>query len=226
MVTHLYCPRCGIQHPIGTPRCPSCSEPLPTLVGQQPLPKPYPRPQPDKLFWSRRRVWRLQSALLASSAITAFLIDYLDGFQLSWSPRALLSIAFAWICGTLFIQNRNRPVRALPGIFLALTGFLLLLDALDGTLTWALSTGLPIAATTVGLAYYLLKGWPPPVGKRAAFLGKLLIVVSAESLIVDLLTGDTLISWSAIIIAAAIPLTIFLLLYHRERARWERFLRL
>ena len=136
MLTHLFCPRCGVKHPIGTPRCPLCSEKLPLLAGTVPLPPPYPIPQPEKLFWSRRRVWRLQSALLASSAITVASIDFFDGFSLTWSPKVLLSIAFAWVCGTLFIQNRSRPVKALPAIFIALSLFLLLLDLMNGTLTW------------------------------------------------------------------------------------------
>lgn len=226
MLTHLFCPRCGLRQPIGTPRCPNCSEKLPLLSGEKAQPPPYPPPQPEKLFWSRKRVWRFQTALLASAGITVALFDFLDGFTVEWSQKPLLSILFAWVCNTLFIRKRTRPVKALPGIFIALTLFLLLLDAADGSLTWALSTGLPIAATSVGLAYPLLKKWPPPSGKRAQFLGGVITSATVEALIIDLLTGKKLLSWSIIVVAASIPLILFLLLYHRERSRWERFLRI
>lgn len=171
-------------------------------------------------------MWRLQTALLASSAFTVALIDFFEEHSLTWSQEPLISIFFSWVIITLFIRKRSRPVRALPGIFLVLTLFLLTLDGLDGHLSWAPSIALPIAAGGIALAYLLLKRWPPLPGKRAAFCAKAIVAVNIETLLIDLLTGAGLISWSGIVIIASIPLIVFLLFYHHERSRWERFLRI
>ncbi len=226
MLTQVYCPRCGILQSVAAERCPLCGEPLPRLEDAAPVRSPYPKPRPETGFWTRMRVWRLFSAVLLAAATIQLLIDFLSDFALSWAQWPLSALLFAWAVLTLLVLNRRRPERSLPGIFLALCAFLALLDGMDGEMTWAAWTGIPIAAfSTIG-AYPLFRRWPPRDGERSRFLGFVLGFAAVECLFVDAMTEAAGLSWSLVVAASIVPLLLLVALYNLERRRWERFFKI
>ncbi|MBO7501294.1 MAG: hypothetical protein J6Z50_00825 [Fibrobacterales bacterium] len=226
MLTKIYCPRCGTLQSAASAKCLLCGETLPRLEDAAPVEPSYPRPKPEAGFWTRMRVWRLFSAVLLAAATILLLVDFLANFELSWAQWPLSALLFAWTVLTLLVLNRKRPERSLPGIFLALCAFLALLDGMDGEMTWAAWTGIPIAAfSTIG-AYPLFRRWPPKAGEMSRFYGFLLGFAAVECLFVDAMTTSAGLSWSLIVAACVVPLLALIALYNLERQRWERFFKI
>lgn len=149
-----YCSRCGVEVEEGTERCPLCSTPIQRLEEAAP-PTPYPQHiiDPEDAYRlskaERRRIGLELLALAAALASAALLaVDLLPDGRLGWSAYAVASVAFAWYAASVPLALYGRAKALLGALAAGTAAFLVVLDGLEGGLSWSLRLGLPILGAT------------------------------------------------------------------------------
>lgn len=172
------------------------------------------------------RLWLFEvvSLLAAVAAIVVFAADFAFGFSLSWAQLPLGSIAYFWMLFSALILFFHRPVLLGTLLVAATAGFLFVIDRSTPGGPWFLELGLPILLVTAILVsaviwLTVLRGASllPTTGRALVAAG--LITVGVE-LLVDQYRGDPgQVSWSLVVFAGSLSLTIFLWLIHRRLKR-------
>src|SRR4030095_5503605 len=133
--TMLICPLCGdpFDHHIRTGKIPASSQ------GQQPLSRPTEMTPPQKKF-----TWEIVSITLLSGVIATFIIDFIISHRISWSeyPVAVCLAVFCYV--SLFAFWDQRLIIKMTGGFILSSLFLIILDALTGSINWSARLGIPL----------------------------------------------------------------------------------
>lgn len=220
-----YCVNCGVELDEKAELCPLCLTPLARKTGKDEglggrALAALGSEVKEKLTPAEGQtlVWELLTVSLAIGAAVIAAIDlFLDAPGLSWSPYPLASIGLAWLLMSAILQKRvPRPAR-LACAALAPPVFFLILDFFDGRLTWSLSIALPVclaaecAIAILAFAFSRRKG----ITIVANFLAVTAAFCVAVESILDLTeSGKVSLGWSAIVLAALIPISIFLFYLH------------
>jgi hypothetical protein len=199
-------------------RCPLCYVDLDAEQGAHSEAEDYAE-LPD----ARPRFWLLEvlSLLAAVGAIVVFAADFAVGFRLSWSPVPLVSIAFTWVVLVAAVALGRRAV--LLGVVLtaATLAYLLGIDVLTGEAFWFTGLALPLVLLGAVVAFAVV--W---LGRRRgvstlptvglAIAGGGLYAVGVELVISLYRAGAVRLSWSIVVLACAIALSLVVFLVHRR----------
>jgi hypothetical protein len=218
-----YCSRCGVEVEERAEVCPLCEAPIQHLDGPRDEPARYPDvvATPDRQV--RYLVWILSTAALSSLALTFVTLDVVLNQRITWSLYPLTGAGVIWLLITLVVAVARRPIFVIVGQAVATGGFLFFADFFDGRLHWFVPLALPIVAVVTGAS--VLVWLVARLSRRAPALvtAAVLFGCGAGSVAVDLLVSAYLgaagMSWSYVVLGAAIPLIVFLLYFHVRLGR-------
>jgi hypothetical protein len=219
-----YCSRCGVEVEERAEACPLCEAPIQRLDEPREEPARYPdvgTPAPGRRV--RYVVWVLSTAALSSLALTLVTLDGVLNRRITWSLYPLTGAGVIWLLITLVVAVARRPIFVIVGQAVATGGFLLLIDIFDGRLDWSVPLALPIVAVVTGAS--VLVWLVARLSRRAPALiaAAVLCGCGAGSVAVDLLVsaylGAPSMSWSFVVLGAAVPLMVFLLYFHLRVGR-------
>jgi len=218
-----YCSRCGVEVEERAEACPLCEAPIQRLDEPREEPARYPDvvAVPDRQV--RYLVWILSTAALSSLALSFATLDVVLNQSITWSLYPLTAAGVIWLLITLVVAVARRPIFVIVGQAVATGGFLFFIDILDGRLHWFVPLALPIVAVVTGAS--VLVWLVARVSRRAPALvgAAVLFGCGAGSVAVDLLVsaylGDPGMSWSFVVLGAAVPLMVFLLYFHVRLGR-------
>ncbi len=220
------CPNCKVEVGNSVRHCPLCHV---MILSGDPLPFPHqsfpeqiidPNDQSQLTPKEKRTIFlELYTICSLIAAIVVMAIDLLADRHLTWSLYPIASIACLWllVCIPLILARHTWLILAVLGPSNLL--FLLLVDAFDGRMEWFLPLGLPL-----GLLLEIAVVASGTLSVTARRKGMNIIAISLTAAVfvcvgVDLivnwyLKNVLLISWSAIVVIAGIPLAGFLFFMH------------
>lgn len=215
------CSTCGVEVEEDVDRCPLCGTPLREgLAGQPPEANQAAEPEvPASRV--RRWLWEVVS-LLAVTAITIVLaIDLASGFDVSWSLYPISAVAFLWACATSAIALGRRPVALLAALAAAIVALLFVLQLLTGGRPWFVPLALPLVGVAVvasaGAGAVVRRFRLPPLPAIAVVtLAFGLAAIGVEYVLNRALSNGTVVSWSLVVLACALSLSLALLLIHKR----------
>jgi peptidoglycan/LPS O-acetylase OafA/YrhL len=218
-----YCSRCGVEVEERAEACPLCEAPIQRLDEPPEDPARYPDvvATPDRQV--RYLVWILSTAALSSITLTLVTLDVVLNQRITWSLFPLIGAGVIWLLITLVVALARRPIFVIVGQAVATGGFLFLIDIFDGRLHWFAPLALPIVAVVTGAS--VLVWLVARLSRRAPALiaAAVLAGCAAGSVAVDLLVSAYLgtpgMSWSFVVLGAAVPLMVFLLYFHIRLGR-------
>jgi hypothetical protein len=218
-----YCSRCGVEVEERAEACPLCEAPIQRLDEPREEPARYPDvvALPDRQV--RYLVWILSTAALSSLALTFGTLDVVLNQRITWSLYPLIGAGVIWLLITLVVAVARRPIFVIVGQAVATGGFLFLIDISDGRLHWFVPLALPIVAVVTGAS--VLVWLVARLSRRAPALvaAAVLVGCGAGAVAVDLLVSAYLgapgMSWSWVVLGAAVPLVVFLLYFHVRLGR-------
>ncbi|HSH75402.1 MAG TPA: DUF6320 domain-containing protein [Longimicrobiales bacterium] len=218
-----YCSRCGVEVEERAEACPLCEAPIQRLDEPREEPARYPEvvAAPDRQV--RYLVWISSTAALSSLALTFVTLDVVLNQRITWSLYPLTGAGVIWLLITLVVTVARRPIFVIVGQAVATGGFLFFIDTFDGRLHWFVPLALPIvtvvtlASVLVWLVARLSRRAPALIAAAVLFAG------GAGSVAVDLLVSAYLgapgMSWSFVMVGAAVPLMVFLFYFHIRLGR-------
>ncbi len=232
-----YCPRCGVELAPETDTCPLCSFDMRRISGEScPEPRIPPVSGMQEVLGSRNKptnLWEVFSVAVLIAATVVAGVNVLDSGSFSWSMYPLFSLAFLWILVTTGLVAGKHLPAAVTVAALSLPVYLVSLDAIDGSLSWAFPIAIPIALVSelavTGAVVASLR--TKRMGTNV--IGFILIAAAVICLGIEMTLdiqahGEISLHWSAITSLTLIPIAAFLLyLHHRvvKEANLHKLLR-
>lgn len=224
------CSHCGVRVERDLERCPLCYARLNGASGGEPGEE---SEREGEAIYTRPVVFLIEilSLLGGVAALVVFAADFAVGFTLSWSRFPLSAIVYAWVVTVAIIVLGRRAVLLWPALTAATLAFLLSLNLFAGGGPWFPSLALPmvvLAAVLIGavIAAARGRGFSAP-----AVLSLSLGVAGVYAVGLELILGFYFgtpgrLSWSIVVLASAIALSLVLLFVHtrlrRRNASFER----
>lgn len=220
------CPNCKVEVGNSVRHCPLCHA---MIQSGDPLPFPHqsfpehiidPEDQSQLTPREKRTIFlELYTICSLIAAIVVLAIDLLVDQRLRWSLYPIVSFACLWllVCIPLILAGH-------PWLILSVLGpstllFLFLLDTIDGRVEWFLPLGLPLGLlleiAIVACGTLTVTARRKGINIIAITLVGAVFVCMGVDIMVNLyLQHVFLISWSAIVVLAGIPLAGFLFFMH------------
>jgi hypothetical protein len=240
-----YCPNCGVELAADARRCPLCGaaavDDLASAtrngLAQTSIEKRGDRifdPDNSEKLTPKERItirWEVLSVSTLIAAIAVSCVNLLVSGDLTWALYPLFSLALLWLLYTALVKLSKPP--ALGGLVagLAILLFILALDIVDGSPTWAPKIGMPIALIAE-VAFAL--AWI--VGSHAKTKGVNLIAFALLAATVTCLgiegtlslnfKGIIRIVWSGVVASALVPVAVFLFYLHHRVSKVSNLRRL
>jgi len=157
------------------------------------------------------------SCMIAAVAILA--TDLINDMRLSWSPYPLLSLSLLLSMLIPVLLWPKNPLLYSGTALISVLAYLLAMDAVDGSLEWALQLGIPIsfiAFLMIGITVALcLKAKRRGLNVLAyVFFAAAGFCLGLESILTLYRQEPFRLYWSAITASALIPVALFLLYAH------------
>lgn len=227
-----YCSRCGVEVDGYVTECPLCKAPIQRFEDTELGEPRYPadelgaKPQMGEKM-RRRTLWEVLTLLYAIAVIVVIGSDLRVDAAVGWSLYATASIVLAWVCTTLVVFYRRRPVILSGGVVIATIVFLAAIDLVNGRFDWFFGLGLPILAVLVLISGILALAIARTKRRGFNIVAFILLGVAAFSVAVDLLVsffleGKVHFTWSVVVLLTLVPLSlIFLFLHYRLGNRFD-----
>ncbi|GAB1457013.1 MAG: DUF6320 domain-containing protein [Spirochaetia bacterium] len=223
-----YCSRCGVEVVEGSETCPLCETPIQRLdeTARREEQAAYPQHIIDpegayQLSKAERRRIAVEllslAAFLASAAL--ILVDMLYDSNLGWSRYAVASVVLGWMVSVAPLVLYDQPKAALALDGAAIVAFLLVMDWFDGTLSWSVSIGVPIALVSLAA----IAGTAAVIARRSikglnvlgiGAIGLAAYLVALEAIIRLALGSSVRPYWSIVASLALVPVAVFLFFLH------------
>jgi uncharacterized membrane protein len=215
------CGSCGVEVEEGVDRCPLCRSPLGDGPAE-PAPEAGRAAEPAVPAASVRRwLWEVVSLLAMTAIVIVAAIDLASGFDVTWSLFPMSAVAFLWACTTVAIALGRRTIPLLAALAAALVAFLFVLELLTGGPSWFVPLALPLVGVAVvvsAAAGAVVRRFrlPPLPAIAVVTLGGGLAAVGAEYVLNRALADGAVVSWSLVVMACALSLSLALLLVHKR----------
>ena len=223
------CKNCGVELEQNMNFCPLCGEPVGdegtnTSVyikegRQKQGEKPLTEYQKLSSLQKRKLFWEISSIILFSGTIVTFIIDLLEGYDISWSGYTLSVCAVIFINTTLICLWPKRVFWLIAGSFLSISVLLILLDKLSGNTGWGIRLGVPLLLATylviLGLIIVIRKAKQKQLNLIAwCFIATALLSICTDG-IISWYTQQTLkLHWSLLAVVSILPVSAILLFIH------------
>ncbi|MFG0259020.1 MAG: DUF6320 domain-containing protein [Phycisphaerales bacterium JB041] len=225
-----YCSRCGTEVLPNAELCPLCDAPIQRLEAEPAEPAPFPDATTMPGRQIRHLVWLISTAVLLSAGLAFLMLDLILSGHMSWSRYPLTGFGVLWVFITLVVIVARRPIFVIAGQAIATAGFMLLVDFYDGQLSWFMPLALPIIAIATGgsvLVWVVSRlSRRAPAMIAAATLAACGVGGVGMDLIISIYRDQAGLSWSFVVLGAAIPPMLFLLYFHFRLRRKVDFSRI
>jgi len=234
-----YCVKCGVELDPDATACPLCLTPvlLPGAAGPARHAHPILDPEGTEHISDSEEhlmVWEMLTVSFGIGALAVLVVDLAEGDGLGWSRYPLASLVLAWTLLTIVLRARRPSLAAVALAALATPAYLVVLDLFHDGLGWSLSLGLPIslsAEAIVGLSTLAIAR----ARRRGANVAAIALAATAALCLsieasIDLARAHGLsLRWSSIVLAALLPVSLFLFYLHYRilgKRSLRRFFRL
>jgi hypothetical protein len=218
----MICKNCGVELEDDMQVCPLCEQP----VGGSTTPGKAPVSYGDQTFEyqkmskpQKKFTWEIVSLILLSTAVAAFVIDFIMNRRITWSelPISICMGVFCYV--SLFAFWDQTTIIEMAGGFVLSSLCLVIVDALTGGISWSVRLAIPLLLTgnlvTAALITIVRLSRYKGVNLVAyAFLGAAILCVFIDGILSYYKTGLFQIQWSVIVVACIIPVVIVLLFQH------------
>lgn len=167
----------------------------------------------------RKATWELVSIIIILLILATTLINYIINKEISWSeyPVAVCLIIFSYVSSFAFL-NKRREIQLISAFFTA-SVFIIGLDALTGSESWALQLGVPLLffanMIVMGLLFVFRSSGQRGINLIAySFLAAALLCISIEATVDRYASGHINLVWSLIVSACLFPVAVVLLFMH------------
>jgi hypothetical protein len=176
---------------------------------------------------SKKYAWELSGVVTLSGIIISIMVDLVFEKGLSWSLYSVTSLLYVWSSITIFFFAGRKPFILLSGLLIETLGIFILIDMFDAPISWFVPIALPITVT-----FFILVAIVITIIKSARYKGFNILAVILLALclfclvsefFIDLAVyGRIEIKWSAITVAALLPVSMVLLFMHYRLKRGRR----
>jgi hypothetical protein len=221
------CRNCGVVIEEGLERCPLCLTQLERVTEQGEGTSPPPGEARSPVEISKPltplRLWEIVSLFAGSSAVVAFVADFVYSMTVTWARYPLVAIIFLWTAGSLLILFHKYRLLLLVTETTALLIFFLALDLLMPTEPWFLYLALPLtvlAAILIGGIAVVTRGLRHRVFALLAviLMSVGLFLLGLETALSLYFAGAFRLSWSFLVFGCIVPL-VGLLFYIQYRLK-------
>jgi len=216
------CPKCGVELDEGLTSCPLCGTPLTSDEGR-PRESIFDPEDREKFTEDERRTiaWEVVSVSAGIAAAVVCLVDLLLERTLSWSLYPISSLIFLWILFTAVLRLGKRPLSATIVAAVALPLYLLVLNLIEGSLTWGPTLAVPIAIIAelaAGLVVFAMSKVRRKGANVIAFclLGVSLLCIGIDASLNLYFEAHLGLRWSTIVATALVPVAGFLFYLHHR----------
>lgn len=231
-----FCPKCGAEQRKSGISCMLCGFPVPDIQDTERV-AAYPD-NPGTTSMDRSsllmRIWRFGSLILLLSGLVNAGIDLARSGQITWSRFPLAALLFTEISLSLIVSLRRTPAVMLASLFINSTAFLFLLDIFDGRIGWFYNMALPLVALSALASLVMQWQYRYYRVRKLLLAANLMLWITAFCVATDFfysvshstrITPGPL-SWSAVVSAVTLPLSMVLFYAHyglRKLLRFDRF---
>ncbi len=218
----MYCKNCGVELEESMQICPLCEKPVDEDGDSHGSSFIVPERQQFKSGYAgmtgpqKKFTWEIVSITLLSAVIATFIIDFIISHRISWSeyPVAVCLAIFCYV--SLFAFWDQHLIIKMIGGFILSSLFLIILDALTGSINWSARLGIPLLFVSnliVGtLVIIIRKSKYKGVNLIAyVFVGAALLCITIEGLLSFFETKTLRFVWSVIVTACIVPVVVVLL---------------
>ena len=222
-----YCYRCGVKLEDEALSCPLCGANVPEDARPAPSgPWPhddagdsanYPATPGAKRLLARQILLVVFMTPTLMLAALALLLPEAGG----WVAYGIVGLVAVWAVSTVPLIAWRHPVLIAVSEVALVIAALVLLDALDGGLSWSLVIGVPIivlgSVTALVVTVTILRMSERGANVAATIIaGIAAFLVGLDMIISGYLTGRLMPGWSLVVVAALSPVGGFLVYYHRS----------
>jgi len=231
-----FCPKCGAEQRKSGISCLLCGFPVPDIqeTAQTSAYPDNPGTANMDRNWLLMRIWRFGSLILLLSGLINVGIDLVYSGQITWSRFPLAALLFTEVSLSLIVSLRRTPAIMLATLFINTTAFLFLLDIFDGKITWFYNMALPLIALSALASLVMQWQYRYHKVRKLLLAANLMIWITAFCVATDFfysVSHSTKIdrgplSWSAVVSAVTLPLSMVLFYSHyglRKLLRFDRF---
>lgn len=220
------CTQCGVEVG-GAEKCPLCGSPVQgnaPAVGKSgsffPDRDMPPAAQDDpETHDGKRMFWMLCSVILATAFVINCAIIIMTPSSFVWVKYVLASLIAVWISISLLLFSLLHPALNAGLFFIAAAAYLFLLDWFDGSITWFFPLGTAILSSfsCISLAAVLAIKYAKEKGFNVfafIFLSAGLFCICVDAAVAAFPSGSFRLTWSLIVLASVLPVSVFLLYLH------------
>lgn len=167
----------------------------------------------------RKLIWEVFSIILGAGLLSTVILNIIINGTLTWSLYVVTGAVTAFIYFSIFSFLQNRLLIKIMSLWVTSAACMLVLDALDHHLSWAVYLGLPLLAAVlvVLLAFIIAIRQAREKGFNVVayvFLAAGVLAITTENIISLYLTGNFRFNWSAIVFFSVLPVAAILLYIH------------
>lgn len=167
----------------------------------------------------RKLIWEVVSIILGAGLLSTVILNIIINGTLTWSLYVVTGAVTAFIYFSIFSFLQSRLLIKIMGLCVTSAACMLVLDALDHHLSWAVYLGLPLLAAVlvVLLAFIIAIRQAREKGFNVVayvFLAAGVLAIATENIISLYLTGNFRFNWSAIVFFSVLPVAAILLYIH------------
>ena len=222
-----YCVHCGVKLGDGEKKCPLCN----TQVFDPSAPAPsssarlYPVRTPDQeLKRSKHFFLALMAVMLLCPAALCLVLDLLLGNGLTWSKYAASALILLFVsCSVTLLVPRYRIYCSIGTVFICLSGYLWIVQALSKSDAWFFPIVLPSLALAALLTAAMAALYRGQKLNKLTLLAASLAAAAAECVFVELLCSlyygySPLFSWSPFVLAPCLFISFAFFFINGNRA--------
>jgi hypothetical protein len=242
----LLCPNCGVELADSSRSCPLCRtvlhpSSLPSAARSAEDPSTYPAkaqdPEDFEALSADEKLKIFIEIYSVCSGIACFVVlavELMLSKRIWWSAYPVVSVGFAWVLVCVPIILRRRPWLIVAILAPTAAAFVLAIDFLTSGVSWFLPVGLPIVLVieATALACVTLSVASKRKGLNIIALGLsgvAVICVGIETVLSLNYAHRFMVSWSAVVATAALPIAGLLFYLHyriTNRASLKKLFRL
>jgi hypothetical protein len=215
----IICQNCGVELEQDMQHCPLCGMAVDGSSARLPteeLAYPYIRKmtQPQRKF-----TWDIISLVLLSALAATLIINFILDRKITWAeyPAVVSLTIFTYV--SLFAFWKRRAIVQIVVGFVISAGWIILIDALTGSIDWALRLGIPMLFAAnlviVGLLAIIWMSRNKGLNLLAwGFLGAAILCICIEGVLRYYQSENIKFTWSVIVVGCALPVMLVLLFVH------------
>lgn len=225
----IKCPNCGVELEKSMNFCPLCGEPIIDhytenieyiqLRNRKREEKKLPDYQRLSGVQKRKLFWEVSGIILITGILVTFILDFFSNNTLTWSRYSIAVCTMLFLQSTLIRFWYRKLLILMLGSIVSTSALVLLLDLLQGTVSWSIHLAIPLLIVvhllTLGLTRVIMNTTEKGLNLIAySFIALGILSVFIEGILSFYLNDVFILHWSLIVIASVLPGSAVLFFIH------------